>query len=70
MSFALRARGLRAATRSLGVVSPRATRRLPADPPQKPLRSNLPQVRYVQIDADKSSPMHDLPASGSEPVCL
>lgn len=23
----------------------------------------------MQIDADKSSPMHDLPASGSEPVC-
>ncbi|KAL0247499.1 pyruvate dehydrogenase (acetyl-transferring) E1 component, alpha subunit [Cryptococcus deuterogattii 99/473] len=52
MSFSLRARGLRAATRSIGV---------------KPLRSTLPQVRYVQIDADKSSPMHELPSSGSEP---
>lgn len=49
--------------------SPRPRPPPPADSPQKPLRSTLPQVRYVQIDADKSSPMHDLPASGSEPVC-
>ncbi|KAK8846539.1 pyruvate dehydrogenase (acetyl-transferring) E1 component, alpha subunit [Kwoniella newhampshirensis] len=52
MSFSvLRARGLRAATRSIGV---------------KPLRSTLPTIRSLQTDADKSSPMHDLPESGSE----
>ncbi|WVQ75319.1 pyruvate dehydrogenase (acetyl-transferring) E1 component, alpha subunit [Cryptococcus sp. DSM 104548] len=52
MSFALRSRGLRAATRSVGL---------------KPLRATLPHVRYVQMDADKSSPIvAELPASGSE----
>ena len=35
---------------------------------QKPLRSTLPQVRFLQTDSDKSSPAQELPSSGSDTV--
>jgi len=32
----------------------------------KPMRSTLPQIRFLQTDSDKSAPAHELPASGSD----
>ena len=37
---------------------------------QKPLRSTLPLVRYVQTDADRSEIMGELPSSSSEEVSV
>lgn len=35
---------------------------------QKPMRSTLPQIRFLQTDSDKSSPAHELPSSGTDKV--
>ncbi|WWD08212.1 pyruvate dehydrogenase (acetyl-transferring) E1 component, alpha subunit [Kwoniella europaea PYCC6329] len=56
MSFSLlRSRGLRAATRTAGV---------------RPVRSTLPAMRFLQTDADKSSPAEALPESGDQPFTV
>ncbi|WWC58930.1 pyruvate dehydrogenase (acetyl-transferring) E1 component, alpha subunit [Kwoniella dejecticola CBS 10117] len=56
MSFSmLRSRGLRAAARSAGV---------------KPVRSTLPAMRFLQTDADKSSPAESLPDAGDKPFTV
>ncbi|WVW79022.1 pyruvate dehydrogenase (acetyl-transferring) E1 component, alpha subunit [Kwoniella bestiolae CBS 10118] len=56
MAFSLlRSRGLRAATRSAGV---------------RPVRSTLPAMRFLQTDADKSSPAEELPESGDKPFTV
>jgi hypothetical protein len=40
-----------------------------ADVLQKPMRSTLPQIRFLQTDSDKASPAHELPSSGTDKVC-
>jgi hypothetical protein len=65
MSFALRARAIRpTSVVSISISQVRAE----LTNPQKPLRSTLPSVRFVQTDADKSEPVGSLPEKKHELV--
>ena len=65
MSFALRARALRP-TSVVSTVNGQSGRKLTNL--QKPLRSTLPTIRFVQTDADKSEPVGALPDKKHELV--
>ena len=65
MSFALRARALRP-TSVVSTANNQSRRKLTNL--QKPLRSTLPTIRFVQTDADKSEPVGALPDKKHELV--